>query len=157
MTSRIIWALGLFVRPFTSLVDPGDIYPPQPDSPESHGAHRKGRSRCPTRPDSPGIIPDRPVHSQTVRLHRSDRLKHLKSPVTPPSAEGQYKDSRPPNPQEPKKSSIAELVWPAKAKSSVALTRTRHKRRKLSSHLILLSVIKYLMSYLSMVILNYHI
>ena len=23
------WALGLFVRPFTSLVDPGDIYPPQ--------------------------------------------------------------------------------------------------------------------------------
>ena len=38
-----------------------------------------------------------------------------------------------------------------------ALTRTRHKRRNLSSHLILLSVIKYLMSYLSMVILNYHI
>jgi hypothetical protein len=29
MTLRIIWALGLFVRPFTSLVDPGDIYPPQ--------------------------------------------------------------------------------------------------------------------------------
>jgi hypothetical protein len=23
------WALGPFVRPFTSLVDPGDIYPPQ--------------------------------------------------------------------------------------------------------------------------------
>jgi hypothetical protein len=31
MTLRIIWALGLFVRPFTSLVDPGDIYPPQAD------------------------------------------------------------------------------------------------------------------------------
>jgi hypothetical protein len=37
----------------------------------------------------------------------------------PPSVEGRYKDSRPPNPQEPKKSPIAELVWPAKAKSSV--------------------------------------
>jgi hypothetical protein len=36
----------------------------------------------------------------------------------------------------------------------LALTRTRHKRRKLSSYLILLSVIKYLMGYLSMVILN---
>jgi hypothetical protein len=23
------WALGPFLRPFTSLVDPGDIYPPQ--------------------------------------------------------------------------------------------------------------------------------
>jgi hypothetical protein len=36
-----------------------------------------------------------------------------------PSVEGRYKDSRPPNPQEPKKLPIAELVWPAKAKSSV--------------------------------------
>jgi hypothetical protein len=25
----IYWALGLFVRSFTLLVDPGDIYPPQ--------------------------------------------------------------------------------------------------------------------------------
>jgi hypothetical protein len=33
--------------------------------------------------------------------------------------EGQYKDSQPPNPQEPKKSPVAKLVWPAKAKSSV--------------------------------------
>jgi hypothetical protein len=37
----------------------------------------------------------------------------------PPIAEDQYKDSRPPNPQEPKKSPVAELVWPTKAKSSV--------------------------------------
>jgi hypothetical protein len=36
MTSRIIWALGLFVRPFTSLVDPGDIYPPHPSHIKSH-------------------------------------------------------------------------------------------------------------------------
>jgi hypothetical protein len=39
----------------------------------------------------------------------------------------------------------------------LALTHTRHEREKLSSQLMLLSVIKYLMSYLSMVILNYHI
>jgi hypothetical protein len=37
----------------------------------------------------------------------------------PPSAEGRYKDSWSPNPQELKKSPVAELVWPAKAKSSV--------------------------------------
>jgi hypothetical protein len=37
----------------------------------------------------------------------------------PPSAEGRYKDSRTPNPQEPKMSPIVELVRPAKAKSSV--------------------------------------
>jgi hypothetical protein len=37
----------------------------------------------------------------------------------PPSGEGRYKDSGPPNPQEPKKSPVAKLVWPAKAKSSV--------------------------------------
>jgi hypothetical protein len=39
----------------------------------------------------------------------------------------------------------------------LALTRTRHKRGKLSSHLMLLSVIKYLMSYLSMVTIDCHI
>ena len=43
------WALGPFVRPFTSLVDPGDIYPPQaPDlwvdleviNPKIHGPRK---------------------------------------------------------------------------------------------------------------------
>jgi hypothetical protein len=43
MTLRIIWALGLFVRPFTSLVDPGDIYPPQ--SRAGAGAGRAGGGR----------------------------------------------------------------------------------------------------------------
>jgi hypothetical protein len=37
----------------------------------------------------------------------------------PPSAEGQYKDSRPPKPQESKRSHVPELVWPIKAKPSV--------------------------------------
>jgi hypothetical protein len=35
------------------------------------------------------------------------------------SEEGRHKDSRPPNPQEPEKSHVAKLVWPAKSKSSV--------------------------------------
>jgi hypothetical protein len=37
------------------------------------------------------------------------------------------------------------------------LTCTQHKREKLTSHLILLSAIKYLMSYLRMVTLKCHI
>ena len=37
----------------------------------------------------------------------------------PPSAEDRHKDSWPLKPQESKKSPVAELVWPAKAKSSV--------------------------------------
>jgi hypothetical protein len=88
------------------------VWHPTPDSPESHRAHRKGRSRCPTRSDSPGIIPDCP----TIVVGPSGAPEVSRDP---PSAEGQYKDSRPPNPQESKKSPIAELVWPAKAKSSV--------------------------------------
>jgi hypothetical protein len=37
----------------------------------------------------------------------------------PLSAEGRHKYSRPPKPQEPKKSSVSELVWPTKGKPSV--------------------------------------
>jgi hypothetical protein len=37
----------------------------------------------------------------------------------PPSAEGRHKYNRPPKPQEPKKSHVPELVWPAKDKPSV--------------------------------------
>jgi hypothetical protein len=36
------WALGPFVRPFTSLVDPGDIYPPQD---KSHTIHQQSLQR----------------------------------------------------------------------------------------------------------------
>jgi hypothetical protein len=74
----------------------------------------------------------------------------------PPSAEGRHKYNRPPKPQEPKKSHVPELVGPLRPNLLFALTRTRHKRKKLSSHLILLNVIKYLMSCLNMVILNCH-
>jgi hypothetical protein len=33
----IYWALGPFVRSFTLLVDPGDIYPPHPQQGEEEG------------------------------------------------------------------------------------------------------------------------
>jgi hypothetical protein len=49
------------------------------------------------------------------------------------SAENQHKYSRAPKPQEPEKSPVTELVWPAKAKSSVRSHLHSTQRRKLSS------------------------
>jgi hypothetical protein len=74
----------------------------------------------------------------------------------PPSVEGRHKYNRPPKPQEPKSHMSLSLFGPLGPNLLFALTRTRHKRKKLSSHLILLNVIKYLMSCLNMVILNCH-
>jgi hypothetical protein len=54
---------------------------PTPDRTELYRAHHKGHRCCTTRPNSPGIVLDRPIHSQTVRLHRSDSSEHQKSPV----------------------------------------------------------------------------
>jgi hypothetical protein len=48
----IYWALGPFVRSFTLLVDPGDIYPPQMvtgENPEASG--RKNDERTPKEAD----------------------------------------------------------------------------------------------------------
>jgi hypothetical protein len=56
-------------------------FDPLSDRPELYRAHHKGRRYCLTRPDNPRIVPDHPIHSQTVRLHRSDHPKHQKSPV----------------------------------------------------------------------------
>jgi hypothetical protein len=75
----------------------------------------------------------------------------------PPSAEGRHKYNRPPKPQELKKSHVPELVWPTKTKPSVRSHPHSTQKEKLSSHLTLLNVIKYLMSCLNMVILNFHI
>jgi hypothetical protein len=69
-----------------------------------------------------------------------------KATYGPSSAENRHKYSRAPKPQEPEKSPVAELVWPVKAKSSVRSHPHSTQRRNLSSHLILLSAIKYLMS-----------
>jgi hypothetical protein len=69
-----------------------------------------GQSRNSTRPSGP--LADRP----TAQVGPSGAPEITRDP---PSAEGRYKDNRPPNPQEPEKSHVAELVWPAKATSSV--------------------------------------
>jgi hypothetical protein len=54
----------------------------------------------------------------------------------------------------PEKLQVTEFVWPAKTKSIASSPCIRHKRGKLSSYLMLLSVIKYLMNYLRMATLN---
>jgi hypothetical protein len=60
-----------------------DFVPSDPlsDHPELYRAHHKGHRYCLTRPGSPRIVPDHPIHLQTVRLHRSDHPEHQKSPV----------------------------------------------------------------------------
>jgi hypothetical protein len=109
------------------------------------------------RPEGSGIVPDRPVHSQIVRLQRLDRLEHLKSHVILLMRKAVIKIAEHPIPKSQKNHLSLSLFGPLKLNLLFALTHTRHKKRKSSSHLILLSVIKYLMSYLSMVILNCHI
>jgi hypothetical protein len=52
----------------------------------------------------------------------------------PPSVEDRHKDSRPPNPQESKSHLSLSLFGPLRLNLLFALTRTRHKKRKLSSH-----------------------
>jgi hypothetical protein len=116
-----------------------------------------GSQVFPTRPDSPGIVPDRPIHSQTVRLHRSDRPEHQKSPVIRLVWKASINIVGRPSPKSRKSHLSLRLFGPLRPNIMFALTRSRHKRRKLSSHLILLNVIKYLMSYLNIVILNCHI
>jgi hypothetical protein len=106
------------------------------DSPESHRAYHKGRRRWPVRQGSLKIVADRPVHSQTVQLRRLDRPEHRNPPVIGVVQKANIK--------------TADHLSPKSRKGYTSL-------RKLSSYLILLSVIKYLMCYLSMVILNCHI
>jgi hypothetical protein len=93
----------------------GPSHPPS-DRSELYRAHHKGRRCCLMRPDSPRIVPDHPIHSRTVRLHRSDHSEHQKSPVIR-LVRKEYSQS--PKPQEPKKSPVTKLVWPTKVKLSV--------------------------------------
>jgi hypothetical protein len=67
------WALGPFVRPFTSLVDPGDIYPPQPTVGRANGRPRDLRG---TRGRANGRkgAPDCPVRQRLPDLQRSAAL-----------------------------------------------------------------------------------
>jgi hypothetical protein len=81
----------------------------------------------------------------------------MKSPVILLVRKASIKIADHPIPKSQKSHLTLSLFGPLRPNLMFALTRTRHKKRELSSHLILLSVIKYLMSYLPMVILNCHI
>jgi hypothetical protein len=124
-----------------------------------------GRSRYNTRPFSP--FADRPItkvgppgcaHTghgiarQTQSSHFTPSAAHHNRSMPSPVHEVECLLA----PAKPKKLQVAELLWPAKAKLLLALPCIRHKKGKLSSHLMLPSVIKYLMSYLTMTTLNYH-
>ena len=128
-----------------------------PDSSELCRAHHKGRRHCPTRPDSPRIVPDRLVRSQTIRLHRSDRPEHRKPPTIGLVQKTAIKIADHLSLRSQKGYTSLSLFGLLRPNLLLALTRTRHKRGKLNSHLMLLSVIKYLMSYLSMVTIDCHI
>jgi hypothetical protein len=136
--------------------DLGQSGPPS-DRPELHRAYHKRRRCCPTRPNNSGTVPDHSIHSQTVRLHRSDHPEHQKSHMMRLVWKAGINIAGHPSSKRRKSHLSLSLFGPLSLNLLFAPTRTRHKRRKLSSHLILLSVIKYLMSYLNMVILNCHI
>jgi hypothetical protein len=118
--------------------------PPQGSQALPDAAEQFGNSTEPS-----GPLADRPTAQ--VRPSRAPEITR-----DPPSAEGRYIVGHP-IPKSRKSHLSLSLFGLPRPNLLFALTRTQHKRRKLSSHLILLSVIKYLMSYLSMVILNYHI
>jgi hypothetical protein len=126
-------------------------------SPESYRAHHKGHMHCMARPNSLGIVPDHLVRSHTVRLHRSDCPEHQKPPVISLVQKAGIKIAGHLSPRSRKGYTSQSFFGLLRPNLLLALTRTRHKSGKLSSHLMLLSVIKYLMSYLSMVTLNCHI
>jgi hypothetical protein len=117
-----------------------NVWHPTPDSPEPHKADHKDRRRCPTQQDSPGIVPDRPVHSQTILLHRLDRPEHLKSHMILLVRKADIKIVRHPIPKSRTSHMSLSLFSLLRPNIMFALTRTRHKKRKLNSHLILLSV-----------------
>jgi hypothetical protein len=106
-----------------------------------------GQSEDSTGPSDP--LADRP----TVQVGPSGAPEVT---CDPPSAEDRHKYNRPPKPQEQKSHMSLSLFGPLRPNLLFALTRTPHKRKKLSSHLILINVIKYLMSCLNMIILNCH-
>jgi hypothetical protein len=123
-----------------------------------------GRSGYNTRPFSPFV--DRPItkvgppgcaHTgqgiarQTQSSHFTPSAAHHNRSMPPPVHEAECLLA----PQSQKKLHVAELLWSAKAKLLLALPCIRHKKKKLSSHLMLPSVINFLMSYLTMTTLNY--
>jgi hypothetical protein len=142
------------------------------DSPESHGACHKPRRQSPARPDGPDTIPDHLVPLRTVRSPRSDcpgvptwtrtlRVRHnLHAPTTPAAHHSRSMPSpvheaecltAPAKPEKYRSLSLFGLLRP---NLLLALLCIQHKKGKLSSHLMFLSVIKYLMNYLRIATLN---
>jgi hypothetical protein len=106
-----------------------------------------GQSDDSTGPSDPPA--DRPVG-------RSDCPEHQKSHVICLVRKADINITGHPSPKNQKSHMSLSFFGPIRPNLLFALTHTRHKRKKLSSHLILLNVIKYLMSCLNMVILNCH-
>ena len=103
------------------------IQHPTPDSPKSQRAYHKGCRCCPAWPDNPGIVPDRPIHSRTVRLHRSDRPEHQKSPVIRLVWKADINIADRPSPKRQKSHLSLRLFGPLRPNLMFALTRTREK------------------------------
>jgi hypothetical protein len=114
-------------------------------------------SCCPIRPNNLEIVPSHLVHSQTIRLHRLDSSEHRNPPMIGLVQKASITTTGHLSLRSRKGFTSLNLFGLLRPNLLLALTHTQYKRVKLSSHLILLIVIKYLMSYLSMVILNYHI
>jgi hypothetical protein len=91
------------------------------------------------------------------RLHKSNRPEHRKPLVVSQVQKAGVNIVGHLSPRSRKGYTSLSLFGLVRPNLLLTLTRTQHKTRKLSSHLILLSVIKYLMTYLIMVILNCHV
>jgi hypothetical protein len=142
------------------------------DSPESHRAYHKLRRQSPARPDDPDTIPDRLVPLRTVRSPRSDcpgahtwtrtlRVRHnlhapphLQRTIVTACHHPRIRPNAFRPLQSQKKYRSLSLFGLLRPNLLLALPCIRHKKGKLSSHLMLLSVIKYLMNFLRMATLN---
>jgi hypothetical protein len=71
------WALGPFVRPLTSLVDPGDIYPPHAPTSKAPQNVSEWPSRRPSPPNRRRLL----RRMQTLSLRKT--LQHLQMKLKP--------------------------------------------------------------------------
>jgi hypothetical protein len=144
------------------------------DSPESHRTYHKSRRQIPARPDNPdfryntrlsGPSTDRPITkiglSGCAYADQGTACYTQSSCSTPPAAH--HSRNMPSlaheaeclsSPAKPKKYRSLSLFGLLRPNLLLALPCIWDKKEKLSSHLMLLSVIKYLMRYLRMATLN---
>jgi hypothetical protein len=142
------------------------------DSSESHQAYHKSRRKSPARPNGSDTIPDRLFPLRTVRSPRSDcpgvhtwtrtlhvrhnlhALPHLQRTIVAACHHPRMRPNAFRPLQSQKKYRSLSLFGLLRPNLLLALPCIRHKKGKLSSHLMLLSVIKYLMNFLRMTTLN---